>query len=121
MEKKPVEKRIQVRSKIWLEAAGRPVLGEGRRALLQAIEEKGSISEAARSLALTYRKAWGQIRFMEEQLGFPLVLKLTGGVGGGGARLTPEARELLAKYDRLIVGLQEQVNERFQVIFFGQR
>ena len=116
-----MKQRIQVRSKIWLEAAGRPVLGEGRRALLQAIEDSGSISKAARLLGITYRKAWGQIKFMEEQLGLPLVLKLTGGVGGGGARLTPEVRELLAKYDRLIAGIQEQVNERFLGIFFEKR
>jgi molybdate transport system regulatory protein len=116
-----VKEAIQVRSKIWLEAAGRPVLGEGRRALLRAVENSGSISQAARLLKITYRKAWGQIKFMEEQLGVPLVLKLTGGVGGGGARLTPEAGELLAKYDRLIAGLQEQVNERFRGIFCGER
>ena len=113
--------RIQVRSKIWLEAAGRPVLGEGRRALLQAIEDSGSISKAARRLGITYRKAWGQTKFMEEQLGLSLVLKVTGGAGGGGARLTPEARELLAKYDRLIAGIQEKVNERFLGIFFEKR
>jgi molybdate transport system regulatory protein len=116
-----VKERVQVRSKIWLEAAGRPVLGEGRRALLRAVEDTGSISGAARLLKITYRKAWGQIKFMEEQLGVPLLLKLTGGVGGGGARLTPEARELLAKYDRLIAGLREQVNERFRGIFLGER
>ena len=116
-----MKEAIQVRSKIWLEAAGRPFLGEGRRALLGAIEDSGSISQAARLLKITYRKAWGQIKFMEEQLGLPLVLKLTGGVGGGGARLTPEAHELLAKYDRLIAGLQEQVNERFREVFCGER
>ena len=116
-----MKEAIQVRSKIWLEAAGRPVLGEGRRALLRAVEDSGSISQAARLLKITYRKAWGQVKFMEEQLGVPLVLKLTGGAGGGGARLTPEARELLAKYDRLIAGLQEQVNERFLGIFCGKR
>jgi molybdate transport system regulatory protein len=116
-----VKEAIQVRSKIWLEAAGRPVLGEGRRALLRAVENSGSISQAARLLKITYRKAWGQVKFMEEQLGVPLVLKLTGGAGGGGARLTPEARELLAKYDRLIAGLQEQVNERFREVFCGER
>ena len=37
------------------------------------------------------------------------------------SRLTPEARELLAKYDRLIAGIQEQVNERFLGIFFEKR
>ena len=116
-----MKEAIQVRSKIWLEVSGRPVLGEGRRALLRAIEDSGSISQAARLLKITYRKAWGQIKFMEEQLGVPLVLKLTGGVGGGGARLTPEARELLEKFARLISGLQEQVDGRFQEIFWGKR
>ena len=112
---------MAVRSKIWVEISGLPILGPGRHNLLRLIDEQGSISQAARLLAITYRKAWGQVKFMEEQMGFPLVLKVTGGEGGGGARLTPEARELLAKYDRLIAGLQEQVNERFQEIFFGKR
>jgi molybdate transport system regulatory protein len=108
---------IQVRSKVWLEVSGRPVLGQGRRALLRAVDELGSISQAARLLELTYRKAWGQIKAMEEQLGLPLVVKQSGGTGGGGARLTPEARELLVKYDRLIHGLKEKVDGKFKGIF----
>jgi molybdate transport system regulatory protein len=101
-----------------VEVLRRPVLGPGRYELLCAIDEQGSISKAARLLRITYRKAWGQIKFMEEQLGLPLVVKLTGGTGGGGARLTAEARDLLTKYDLLIAGIQEQVNRRFREIFF---
>lgn len=112
---------MAVRSKIWVEISGLPILGPGRYNLLRLIDEHGSISQAARLLEITYRKAWGQVRLMEEQMGFPLVLKVTGGAGGGGARLTSEARELLGKYDRLIAGLQEQVNERFLEIFCGER
>jgi molybdate transport system regulatory protein len=112
---------FQVRSIVWLEAQGRPVLGPGRLELLQYIDEQGSISRAARLLKMTYRKAWGQIKAMEGQLDLRLVEKQAGGPGGGGARLTPEARKLLEKYDCLIAGIQEQINERFQQIFCEKR
>ena len=118
----PVGKpNIEVRSKIWVEVLRRPVLGPGRYELLRTLDEQGSISGAARRLKITYRKAWGQIKFMEEQLGLSLVVKLTGGTGGGGARLTAEARDLLTKYDLLIFGIQEQINERFRKIFYEDR
>jgi len=113
--------KVQVRSKVWLESLGRPVFGPGRQALLRAIGELGSIAEAARTLRITYRKAWGQIRAMEEQLGLPLVQKQTGGQGGGGASLTLEARELLSKYERLTRGLEKEVNDRFEEIFYENR
>jgi molybdate transport system regulatory protein len=109
--------QIQVRSKVWLEAGGHPFLGQGRKELLQAVDEQGSISKAARRLRITYRKAWGQIKAMEDQLGLPLVLKQAGGPGGGGARLSPEARDLLSKYERLTQGLEDLVNEKFRGIF----
>jgi molybdate transport system regulatory protein len=109
--------KVQVRSKVWLEAKGRPVLGPGRVELLQGIDEQGSISKAARNLKLTYRKAWGQIKAMEQQLGLPLVQKQTGGAGGGGARLTAEARELLRDYLQLAQGIGEEVDRRFREIF----
>ncbi|MFH1757602.1 MAG: LysR family transcriptional regulator [Pseudomonadota bacterium] len=116
-----MQERIQVRSKIWLEVAGRPVLGEGRRTLLQAVDEQGSILGAARLLNLAYRKAWGQIRAMEERLGLPLVKKQQGGVAGGGAQLTKEARVLLKQYAELMEGSREIVNEKFQKIFLDPR
>jgi len=109
--------KVQVRSKVWLEAQGRPVLGPGRLELLQYIDKQGSISRAARLLKMTYRKAWGQIKAMEEQLDLALVEKQAGGPGGGGARLTPEARELLSKYFRLAQGIEEEVDRRFREIF----
>ena len=109
--------KVQVRSKVWLEAQGRPVLGPGRQGLLRAVDEQGSISRAARLLKISYRKAWGQLKAMETQLGLPLVRKQTGGQGGGSARLTAEARDLLSKYARLSRGMEEEVNEKFRRIF----
>ena len=117
MREKLKDSKVRVRSKVWLEVHGRPILGPGRQELLRAVEEQGSISKASRLLHLPYRKAWGKIKAMEEQLGVPLVRKQTGGQGGGGARLTPEAKDLLSKYARLAQGLEEEVDEKFRGIF----
>lgn len=54
---------IRVRSKVWLEVAGKPLLGEGRERLLLAIDAQGSINAAAASLGLSYRKAGTHGRF----------------------------------------------------------
>ncbi len=112
-----MNKKIQVRSKVWLEVFGRPVLGPGRRALLRAVDEQGSISAAARLLNMSYRKAWGQIKAMEADCGIRLVALQTGGTGGGGAQLTADARSLMAKYDLLTDGVEEQVDNKFKRIF----
>ncbi len=108
---------IQVRSKVWLEVHGRPVFGPGRLELLRSIDQQGSISQAARLLNVSFRKAWGQIKSMESQLGLALVQKQTGGRGGGGALLTPEGRDLVARYARLCEGVEEEVNMKFGKIF----
>lgn len=115
------ERGLRVRSKIWIEILSRPVLGPGRTDLLRAIDQEGSISRAAQGLNITYRKAWGQIKTMEEQVGRPLVVKQTGGAGGGGTRLTAAARDLLSRYEELTRGMEEMVNRKFQEVFFVSR
>jgi len=116
-----IASKVQVRSKIWIEVHGRPVLGPGRLELLRAVEERGSMSGAARFMKISYRKAWGQIRAMEERIGLPLMEKQTGGVGGGGTRLTAEAREFLKKYAHLVEGLEELVDRKFGEVFYEKR
>ncbi|ADG83080.1 winged helix-turn-helix domain-containing protein [Thermincola potens] len=89
--------RLQPRSKIWIEAQGEVVFGGGRAALFQAIEETGSIRQAANKLGMSYRAAWGKIKATEERLGMALLEKHAGGHQSG-ATLTPEAKELLKIY-----------------------
>lgn len=111
---------FRVRSKIWLEVDGAPFLGEGRERLLRLIVELGSINAAARRMGLTYRRAWGYLQAMEERLGKPLIVREKGGCGGGSSVVTPEALELLDRFDRLRLGLRQMVNERFDEIFSGE-
>jgi molybdate transport system regulatory protein len=108
---------MEIKSKLWIEIEGRPVFGRGRRFLLEAIDTYGSINQAAKEINISYRKAWGYIKAMEERLGFKLIERQTGGRNGGGAILTEDAREFLKKYEALERGIREIVDDRFNEIF----
>ena len=60
-------------------------------ALLASIQESGAIAQGARSLGLSYRHAWGQIKRAEALFGHPL---LNAGRGRG-STLTPLAEKLI--------------------------
>jgi molybdate transport system regulatory protein len=108
---------LGIRSKIWIEVDGEPVFGRGRRFLLEAIETHGSINRAAEEVGISFRKAWGHIKVMEERLGVKLIERQTGGKNGGGALLTDDARVFLKKFELLESGIREVVDERFRKIF----
>lgn len=110
-------KKLEVRSKVWLEVDGEPLLGEGRERLLRLIEQEGSISAAARAMAIPYRKAWSYLENMEYKLGFALVERHKGGAGGGRTTLTAEAVTLLVRFDQLKSGVQSYVDGRFGEVF----
>ncbi len=100
--------RWNVRLKVWLEIDGHPVIGEGRLAMLTAIDENGSIIEAARTLGISYRKIRGAISDMERSVGNSLVKTHRGGGHGGGASLTPHARELVENYLKVFRKFREE-------------
>ena len=108
---------LDIKSKIWIEVGGEPVFGRGRRFLLEAIDSHGSINQAAKEVDISFRKAWGHIKAMEERLGIKLVDRHTGGKNGGGATLTSDARKFLKKYEALEKGIQEIVDKKFKKIF----
>lgn len=97
---------FRVRSKIWLEWNGQPFLGDGRYRLLAAVADAGSINAAARTLGISYRKAWSQLDAMENNAPFQLLERRSGGKDGGATRLTAEAMQLLCSF----AALRDQVN-----------
>jgi molybdate transport system regulatory protein len=107
-------------AKIWLEEKGKSVLGAGRLALLKAIESEGSIAGAAKKLNISFRSAWGLVGTAEENLGVKLLDRQKGGTGGGRTTLTPEARELVAMFERLVRETKEFADRRFHSIFEGR-
>jgi molybdate transport system regulatory protein len=73
-------------------------LGPAKIALLEAIAAHGSITQAARSLGVSYRFAWLSLQSINGMLCSPAVATTSGGYRGGGAALTPIGINVLALY-----------------------
>ena len=93
---------FEVKFKVWIERDGEVVFSSAREQLLREIDKVGSINKAAKSLGISYKKAWLLIKHMEERLGYPILEKKRGGVSGGGSKLTEEGKELLKIYDEIM-------------------
>jgi molybdate transport system regulatory protein len=89
---------MNIRHKIWLERNDKVVFGQGREKILEAIEECNSLNAAAKKLQMSYRAAWARLKASEERAGIKLVE--SHGMGKG-LHLTPEAKELLARFKKL--------------------
>jgi molybdate transport system regulatory protein len=73
-------------------------LGPGKIRLLEAIDRTGSISEAGRTLKMSYRRAWLLVDDMNSCFRAPVVATKPGGVHGGGAQLTALGQDVIEKY-----------------------
>jgi molybdate transport system regulatory protein len=73
-------------------------LGPGKIALLELIGTHGSISEAARAMSMSYRRAWLLVDELNRSFRSPVTSAQTGGKGGGHAVLTDFGRELIGLY-----------------------
>jgi len=87
--------------RIWIEGKDGAFLGRGRVELLERIRQYGSITEAAKSLGMSYRHAWELVDSMSRQSRTPLVETTTGGKGGGGARLTGVGEQAIVFFRQL--------------------
>jgi molybdenum ABC transporter molybdate-binding protein len=87
--------------RLWVERAGRAILGPGRLELLEGIARSGSIREAARQMGMSYRRAWLLVQGVNEAAGEPLVVAATGGHHGGGAQLTAGGHRALDAFRAL--------------------
>jgi len=89
---------VKVRAKVWLEVGAGVPLCHGKADLLEAIQERGSISRGAAQVGMSYRRAWEYIRALEGGTGVKVLKTSIGGAGGGGSKLTQEGRGLLREY-----------------------
>lgn len=92
--------------------------GEGPYRLLTAVEETGSLRAAAASMGMAYTKALKLIHHAEKVMDIDLTIKSTGGRAGGGSLLTPEGKELMAKYE-IYRNRCEEANRRIYQEIFG--
>ncbi len=98
--------RIRLRGRVWIELAGKPALTEAGADLLEQIDACGSLSEAARRLGFSYRRAWMLLDAMNSRWPRPLARTATGGKRGGGSRLTDAGHEALRTFRDLQLQLE---------------
>jgi len=98
--------RIVLRGKAWIEIDRLAAFTEAGADLLEQIEACGSLSEAARRLHFSYRRAWMLIDAMNRLWPKPLVETTVGGKRGGGTRVTEPGLNVLAAYRDLQIQLE---------------
>ena len=88
-------------------------IGPGKIALLERMRDCGSLSQAARELDMSYRRAWQLLASLNQTFREPLVLTSTGGTGGGGTTLTEFGEAIVAAYRQF----EKETNTRAEKYF----
>lgn len=103
--------------KLTLCADRQRLFGPGPAQLLRHVQTGDSLLQAAEKMRMSYSKAWKLIRQAEAGLGFELLDRKRGGLGGGGSELTERARALLAAYERFEHEMKQAGDEIFSDCF----
>ena len=89
---------VELDGSLWFNRAENKFLGGDRIALLEKIDELGSITRAAKAVGISYKTAWETVNQINNLAVAPLVDRATGGKGGGGTTLTTAGREVLEQF-----------------------
>ena len=117
---KRVKDSYTVSGRIWIEKGGETYIGYGRVVLLERIKKHGSISMAAKSMDMSYRRAWELVESMNRLSEKKLVETRTGGRSGGGAIITDEGERAIklfwSMYDDLKIFLKEEAKKQLEIL-----
>jgi molybdate transport system regulatory protein len=105
--------------RVWVTFGEDLKFGDGRARLLQLIDERGSLKQAAAQLEMSYRNAWGYLRELERAAGFKFVERAPGGGPGSGMRLTKAGKLFLARYRKFRGALDGAMKRSFERSFRG--
>jgi molybdate transport system regulatory protein len=110
---------LKANYKLWLTLDnGEGVLGDGKWLLLATIHELGSITKAVEKLGVSYRKAWGDLRKMEQMLSISVIEKQRGGADGGRTKLTPQGIFIIQAYKKFhddFESLAQKAFDKFKI------
>ena len=104
--------------RLYLNSDNERILGKGGAQILEAVDECGSITAAAKKLKMSYKFTWDYLVRMRRRLHQPVIVTHRGGTqagkkrGGGGTMLTPTARILLKEFKETERQVQNIVRKR---------
>lgn len=91
--------------------------GLGVLEILQLVEKTNSLQTAAATMEMSYSKAWKIIRAAEQELGFKLMDRRVGGVGGGSSQLTERGKDFITRFEQFSHASSEAANLLFDKYF----
>lgn len=94
-----------------------PSFGKGVVTLMDLIANGHSIKSASQHIGMAYSKAWKHFNKAESDLGFKLIDRKVGGVGGGGTTLTKQGAAFLVQYHRFELQARQAVDKVFHLCF----
>ena len=92
--------QLRARHKVWFTLGNSFLMGPNYFRFLRAVDETGTIRQAGQAVGWSYRTCLNRIRRMEDILGRRVLETARGGSAGGGAKLSPEGRRLVAIFER---------------------
>jgi molybdate transport system regulatory protein len=104
----------ELRARVWVERGGAVALTDAGADLLEQIAAKGSLSEAARTLHYSYRRAWMLLDAMNTRWNGPLVVTAIGGKKGGGATLTDLGERVLRSFRDLQLHIEAAIDQEVE-------
>jgi molybdate transport system regulatory protein len=110
--------QYRIKGRFWIEGPHGTFLGYGRIRLLEEIRAHGSISAAARSMKMSYRRAWRLVEAINLQSSSLIVETSTGGKGGGGAVLTEKGEQVVAVFWSAHHDFEAYIARRNQTLVF---
>jgi molybdate transport system regulatory protein len=99
-----------------IDFAGYSSVGPGKISLLEAIRESGSLSQGARNIGMSYRRAWLLVESLKQSFRKPVTVASTGGKDGGGMLVTEFGEALIKGYRELERDFATLAARRFHAV-----
>lgn len=96
---------------------GSPLYDSRLAMLLHLVEDTHSVQDACSLMQISYSTAWKMLNHVEEELGFPLIVRNRGGASGCGSILTEKGRALMDAYDRFSAHLNREAQRLYTQLF----
>ena len=88
--------------------------------LLHLVEYTRSVQDACSLMQISYSTAWHMLNHVEEELGFPLVMRNRGGASGTGTILTEKGKRLMDAYDQFAERMKKEADLLYNSFFSDQ-
>jgi molybdate transport system regulatory protein len=112
---------VELKLRVWVLFGKGLKFGDGRAELLELIDRRGSLRQAAAEFDMSYRNAWGYLRELEKAAGFKFLERAPAGHPRSGMRLTARGRAFVARYRKFRGRLESVATRQFARSFPRQR